>query len=102
MKLHRMLKFERLYREYIDAVARTDATRDFEGRRTMGPTLTNEQINRSTDATWARLYAEIARKAAQQNPYAVEMKRAIDEDDWESRDNAIAQYFDDIFGDEQR
>jgi len=77
----RMIKFEKLHQEFRAADERALNAKDWESRRSFGPTLTFEQIKKPVDAAWASLVAEVKRQATKGNEYAKRMLAALDERD---------------------
>ncbi len=75
---NRMLKFEKLFSAYMNADACASANIDWEERRSMGPTLSHEQIYRPVNAAWNELITELKRKAMQKNPFAEKILSAVD------------------------
>jgi len=76
-----MLNFEKLLQAFRAADERALNTKDWESRRSYGPTLTNQQIKKPVDAAWASLVAEVKRQATKGNEYAKRMMLALNEHD---------------------
>jgi len=73
MKKGRMKKAERLLDEYDSAYQQAENTADWENNRSMGPTLTADQIYGPARELWEEFAAEISRQARKGNPHAMEI-----------------------------
>ena len=77
MKKGRMKKAERLLDECGSAYQRAGNIADQEKARSMGPTLTADQIYGPARELWDEFVAEISRQAEKGNPHAVKIAAAI-------------------------
>ena len=77
MKKGKMLKAERLLDECGAAYQRASNTADWENNRSMGPTLTDDQIYGLARELWEEFAAEISRQARKGNPHAVKIAAGI-------------------------
>ena len=73
MKKGRMQKAERLLDECGSAYQRASNTAVWERARSMGPTLTADQIYGPARELWEEFAAEISRQARKGNPHAMEI-----------------------------
>ena len=77
MKKGRMKKAERLLDEYGSAYQRAENAADWENNRSMGPTLTDDQIYGLARELWEEFAAEISRQARRGNPHAKKIAAGI-------------------------
>ena len=77
MKKGRMRRAEMLLAECGSAYQRASNTADRENNRSMGPTLTDDQIYGLARELWDEFSAEISRQARKGNPHAVKIAAAI-------------------------
>ena len=77
MKKGRMKKAERLLDECGSAYQRASNTADRENNRSMGPTLTDDQIYGLARELWDEFSVEISRQAKKGNPHAVKIAAGI-------------------------
>ena len=77
MKKGRMQKAERLLDECGSAYQRASNTADLEHGRSLGPTLTDDQIYGLARELWEEFAAEIERQARKGNPHAVKIAAGI-------------------------
>ena len=77
MKKGRMQKAERLLDECGSAYQRAGNVADRERARSMGPTLTPDQIYGPARVRWEEFSAEISRQARKGNPHAVKIAAGI-------------------------
>jgi len=78
MKKTRMEKAERLLDECGSAYQRAGNTADCEHSRSLGPTLTDDQIYGLARELWQEFAAEISRQAKKGNPHAVKIAAGIE------------------------
>ena len=77
MKKGRMKKAEMLLDECGSAYQRAENTADWENNRSMGPTLTDDQIYGLARELWQEFVTEISRQARRGNPHAAKIAAAI-------------------------
>ena len=77
MKKGRMKKAERLLDECGTAYQRAGNVADQERARSMGPTLTPDQVYGLARELWDEFSAEISRQARKGNPHAVKIAAAV-------------------------
>ena len=77
MKKGRMKKAEKILDEHDAAYQRAENTADWENNRSMGPTLTDDQIYGLARELWDEFSAEISRQARRGNPHAAKIAAAI-------------------------
>ena len=78
MKKGRMRRAEMLLAECGSAYQRASNTADLEHGRSLGPTLTDDQIYGLARELWEEFAAEISRQARKGNPHAVKIAAGID------------------------
>ena len=78
MKKGRMKKAEMLLAECGAAYQRAGNVADRERARSMGPTLTPDQIYGAARVRWEEFAAEISRQARKGNPHAVKIAAGIE------------------------
>ena len=92
-----MKKAERLLDEYGSAYQRAENAADWENNRSMGPTLTDDQIYGLSRELWEEFAAEISRQARRGNPHAVKIAAVMKDPDQEMAFlNAWDEYLDKI------
>ena len=77
MKKGKMRKAERLLDACGAAYQRAGNVADWENNRSMGPTLTDDQIYGLSRELWEEFAAEISRQARKGNPHAVKIAAGI-------------------------
>jgi len=77
MKKGQMKTAEKILEEYDSAYQRAENTADWENNRSMGPTLTDDQIYGLARELWQEFVTEISRQAEKGNPHAVKIAAGI-------------------------
>ena len=77
MKKGRMQKAEKILDEHDAAYQRAENTADWENNRSMGPTLTPDQVYGLARKLWEEFAAEISRQARRGNPHAAKIAAGI-------------------------
>ena len=94
MQKGRMRKAERLLDECGSAYQRAGNVADQERARSMGPTLTPDQVYGLARELWGKFAAEISRQAKKGNPHAVKIAAAIKDPDHETAfSDAWGEYY---------
>ena len=94
MKKGRMRRAEMLLAECGSAYQRASNTADLEHGRSLGPTLTDDQIYGTARGLWEEFAAEISRQAKKGNPHAVKIAAAMKDPDHETAfSDAWSEYY---------
>ena len=94
MKKGRMQKAEMLLDECGAAYQRASNVADQERARSMGPTLTPDQVYGLARERWQEFAAEISRQAKKGNPHAAKIAAAMKDPDHETAfSDAWAEYY---------
>ena len=97
MKKGRMKKAEMLLDACGSAYQRAENTADRENNRSLGPTLTPDQVYGLARELWDEFSAEISRQARKGNPHAVKIAAAIKNPGYETAFmDAWDEYLDEI------
>lgn len=91
-KVGRLMKVERLMEELRAEADMASHKEDWENARSMGPTLSHEQIYRRADNIWEEILQEIKRKERAGNTFAIKLARAIQQDQ-ETKEEERKTYF---------
>ena len=90
----RMKKAERLLDEHDAAYQRAENTADWENNRSMGPTLTPDQVYGLARELWEEFAAEILRQARRGNPHAAKIAAAMKNPGYETAfSDAWGEYY---------